>query len=605
LALDLTLSPERLTRQQRTIVIVLAVVCAATRFLAMARSLWEWDEALFTLAMRAFDVTKHHPHPPGFPVFIGLAHLFRLVTPSDFRALQAMSLIAGMGLFPAVFFFGRELRLRFETSLVAALLCAFFPNVLYFGGTAFSDVPSIVLVILAAACLLRGCRSAEAYLVGSFLLALAVGIRPQNILVGMAPGLIATWYRVRQSWRDVVFAALIGIVIVGTAFGAAIVLSGSWESYMATVRDHGQYIARIDSFHSPDRPSLWRLFPRFFFQQYGWPPLSLVVSVLVVVSAIGAFRDRDRSILINMLTFGPMAILAWLMLDRYSISRFSIGYIPMFALLAADGIDRVMRRWPRMELAAGGALALSFFLWTLPALNEVRSSISPSMAVAAEAARRLDPARDRLFVDFHVTPFIEIVAPDLKYTRLYDERGLPLSGELDHRRPWLLTEIDSTTPHQGFAAHREHGHLWNIARRHFFDVAFEPIEVMPEFTEGWRPAELSGTDETRWCGARGTIRLPPVKGEAILRLEFMVARQVLPEHPRVTVTLNGRTVDSFVPSEETTAREWRVAPAPESAPNTLILSIDKVYNAAKSHTGDDPGDRGIGLHYLSFGVTDR
>ena len=90
-----------------------------------------------------------------------------------------------------------------------------------------------------------------------------------------------------------------------------------------------------------------------------------------------------------------------------------------------------------------------------------------------------------------------------------------------------------------------------------------------------------------------------------MRLEFMVAGEVLPEHPRVTVTLNGRVVDSFVPAEETTTREWRVTPALESAPNTLVLTIDKVFNAAQRHTGDDPRDRGIGLHYLSFGVTDR
>src|SRR5258708_5480567 len=403
----------------------------------MARTLWDWDEALFTLAMRAYDVTKHHPHPPGFPVFIGLAHLVRLVTPSDFRALQAISLVAGMCVFPAMFFLGRELRLRFETSLVAALLCAFFPNVWYFGGTAFSDVPSIVLAVVAAACLLRGCRSAEAYLMGSFLLALAIGIRPQNLLIGLVPGLIATWHRARRSWRDVVFAALIGIVIVGVAFGGAIVLPGWGGKYMSAIRFHGEYIARVASFHSLDRPPLWRLFPRFFFQQYDVPLLSFIVSVLVVISAVGAIRERDRSILINVLTFAPMALLAWLMLDRYSISRFSIGYIPMFALLAADAIDRVMRRCPRLELLAGGMLALAFIVWTLPALTGVRNDVAPTVAAATQAARRIDPVRDRLFAAFNVAPFMEVVSPGMKFTRLYTNLGLPLLPDLDHMRQRL------------------------------------------------------------------------------------------------------------------------------------------------------------------------
>src|SRR5258706_5139666 len=497
----------------------------------MARSIWDWDEALFTLGMRAYDVAKHHPHPPGFPVFIGLAHVLGLVTPNDFRALQLVSLAAGMALFPAMFFLGRELRLRVEIALAAALLCAFFQNVWFFGGTAFSDVPSIVLAVVAVACLLRGCRSAEAYLTGSFVLALAIGMRPQNFLIGLVPGLIATWYRARRSWRDTVFAALIGIVITGVAYGGAIASTGSWNKYMSTVHAHGEYIARVDSFRSAGRPPLWRLFARFFFQQYGAPALSVILSALVVVSAIGAIRTRDRSILINVLAFGPMAIVAWLMLDRYSISRFSIGYIPMFAFLAADGIDRVVgwasqrQRGSRWRSAGpgllGGRIALSVFLLMLPSLTEVRADVAPTIAAVSDIRRHIDPKRDCLFVAFNMTPFMEVAAPGLKFTRLYDERGLPLSPELDGRRPWLLSEIYFTRP-RGFVAHRERGHLWNVARRHYFVNGLQPIAAIPRFTSEWSGPELTDLDEHRWCGTHGAVLLPGVTGEAVLRLDFNV-----------------------------------------------------------------------------------
>src|SRR5260221_13900915 len=94
--------------------------------------------------------------------------MLRLVTPNDFRALQLIALLAGLAVFPAVFFLGRELRLRVEIALVAGLLCAFFPNVWFFGGTAFSDVPSIVLAVVAEGCLLPRCRGARAVLVRAF-----------------------------------------------------------------------------------------------------------------------------------------------------------------------------------------------------------------------------------------------------------------------------------------------------------------------------------------------------------------------------------------------------------------------------------------------------
>src|SRR5262249_15190065 len=155
-----------------------------------------------------------------------------------------------------VFMLARELRFRFATAAVAGTLCAFLPNVWFFGGTAFSDVPSIVLVVYAVAFFFRGRESASAYIIGSFLLALAVGIRPQNFLIGLFPGALATWPRARTSWRDVVLAALVGVVTVGVAFGGAIAATGSLRGYVDAVRTHSDYISAVDSFRSPARPSL-------------------------------------------------------------------------------------------------------------------------------------------------------------------------------------------------------------------------------------------------------------------------------------------------------------------------------------------------------------
>jgi 4-amino-4-deoxy-L-arabinose transferase-like glycosyltransferase len=183
-----TAVPER----QQAAALLVAIVCAVSRFAAMARSLWDWDEALFCLGMTEYDVTSHHPHPPGFPVYIGLAKAARLIVDSDFHAFQALNLLAGALLFPAAYLLAREFGMRFETSLVAGALLAFFPNVWFFGGTAFSDVPSIVLVMFAATFLLRGRTSRRDYFIGTILLALAIGIRPQNLLIGLYPGIAAT-----------------------------------------------------------------------------------------------------------------------------------------------------------------------------------------------------------------------------------------------------------------------------------------------------------------------------------------------------------------------------------------------------------------------------
>lgn len=570
-----------------------AIVVAASRLLALARSLWEWDEALFCLGLRDFDITQHHPHPPGFPVFIAAARVLRLVVDSEFRSLQTLAVGAGMLLFPAVFFYARELGLRFETSLVAALLCAFFPNVWFFGGTAFSDVPSVTVALFAVTLLLRGMRSRAAFFGGTVLLALAAGIRPQNLLIGLFPGVMAMG---RRSWRDIALALIIGTLIVGAAFGGAMYATGSYESYMSAIEWHKDYIARQDSFLSPERPPLWRLIDRFFLKQYQSPPLSAITSIFVLIGAVGAIRSRDRSILWNVLTFAPFAIMAWLMLDRFSVSRFAIGYIPMFAVLAADGIRRCARERPRVELAIGGVLVIAFIAWTAPGLTPVRREIAPTVQAVNAMSAVFDPQRDDLYVGFAMVPFVEVLRPDIRFIRVWDDRAIPLSVD-PGRRSYLLAEASGDIERPGLFR-RERGRLWNISRRHYFEVLFEPLRSAPVFLSGWHPAERTTMDESRSTTGRAVVQLPPADRQNVLRVEFNVPAELVARSARVSIVLNGKPIDQFTATTEHNVREHHVLPAPAGQPNILELSVDP---ATTEVTAEGSRESGLRVRYLSFG----
>lgn len=582
-----------LSRGQRAVVVWGAILCAASRFLAMAQSVWEWDEALFTMALRDYDVALHHPHPPGFPVFIGLSHIARLFTGDDFRALQAVSLLAGMLVFPAVFAFARALGLRFSICVTAAVLFAFLPNVWHFGGGAFSDVPSIVLVLFAVAFLLRGARERRSYWVGTLLLALAIGIRPQNFLVGLLPGIRAT---LKRRPLEILLALLLGVVTVGAAFGTAVHATGSWERYSAAVSDHAEYIARVDSWRSPDRPPLWRLIDRFFLKQYQSPWLSVIATVFVLISITGAIRERSRPLLWNVLAFAPFAIVAWFMLDRFSISRFSIGYQPMFAIFVADGIHRVgsyvaerrplrtFRDGEPVSASIAAVVIIAFILFTLPALTSVRTDVAPSVAGARAAVQHVDPMREQLLVGHTMSVFLDLVAPSFPYTRVFDDRGMPLGPE--GRPVWILAEITETRD-EGLVFRRERGTLWNIARHHYFDVKLQPIRDRPRFLSGWYSAESMRDQEWRWMGARSTTLLPPGRGRTMLRLSLSVPRELAPHDPIITVRLNGRTVDEFRPSAGLD-RDYRVTAAPHGLPNVLELSTDRTVTPVE-------GGRELGL----------
>lgn len=523
--------------------------------------------------MRSYDVTKHHPHPPGFPAYIGLARIVRLLVHDDFRALQTLNLAAGMLLFPAVFMLARELRLRDSTSIIAATLCAFFPNVWFYGGTAFSDVLSITIVVFAAALLFRGCRNPEAYVGGSFLLAIAIGIRPQNALVGFFPFLRAT---TKRSARDIAFAVLFGGLVIATSFGGAIVATGSLDAYRSTVRQHGEYISRVDSFRNPARPPLWRLVALFFAKQYSSAPLNIVTTIFVLVSIAGSIRNRDRSLLYNALTFGPFAIAAWLFLDRYSVNRFSIGYCPMFAIFAADGIGRLTRYRPPLDAIIGALLAGSFIVYTLPALTPVRREVAPSVRAVEAAREHFDAARDDLFVAADMQPFVDYFMPGVPYVRVLDERAMILSS--NGKAPHLVTEVIATNP-EGWVFRRERGHLWNVGRRHYFGAAYAVITRVPQFVSGWYAGERHAEEEWRWMHQASTTMLPPSHGETMLRLWFRADSPV-----NVRVAVNGKEIEAFR-AEGIAERDWRL-PIDTAGPNRLDIVTEH--------------DRAIRVRFLSF-----
>lgn len=375
-----------LARSERMGLLVLSLLVALTRWPAVAKTLWDWDEALFVLALRdGYDVAAFHPHPPGFPLFIAAAKLLPL---EPFRALQTIVVLSSLFVFPAAYWLARELRANAFVASSAGLLLAFMPNVWFYGGTAFSDVPSLVLSLAACALLLRGCRDDRALLAGCAVLGIAAGIRPQNLLIGLAPFVIAFLCRRRTALTGAAIAAMIVIA----SYAGASIATGDFASYRNAIAEHGQYIRETDSFLADKRPSLLRVADDFFLRPFRAP---LINTALLILAAIALYRRRTHTI-VTIAIFGPFLLFAWLFLDFHSASRFSIAYMPLFAMLAADGVEIAP---PRFRLPLSAALVAVMFAWTFPVLRVVHSTESPPVEAMNFVRASVDPVITFVDVD--------------------------------------------------------------------------------------------------------------------------------------------------------------------------------------------------------------
>ena len=599
-------APEPLSPPERRLVWIAMLVVAITRVVVAAKSLWDWDEALFSFALRDYDVTQHHPHPPGFPLFIAAVRLFLAAGLPEFRALQIVVLLGAVALFPLMFFFARELRAPFGTAFSAALLLAFAPNVWLYGATGLSDVPSLALVVLACALLLRGCRSGGAYLAGAFVLAVAAGFRPQNLLVGLAPALLATWWRIRitRSIRQPLAATLIGGVTLAAAFGGAAMATGGWQMYREAIDEHRAYITAVDSYRSPGRPPLWRLVDDFFVRPYRMVWINLATGVLSAIALAGAAIGRRKPLLLALLAFGPFCIAGWLMLDHFSASRFSIGWAPLVALAIADGAAIVagLVRRERVQIAIAGALAVAMAAWAWPGLVIVRTTDSPPVQ-SVDWIRRSLPPDARLYVHGSMGPYAELLLPA-------EMRKEVFTGEVpvwpDDRNAWLLRE--GSLP--GSASRRfsyARDPLWSIARQRYFDVSLTPLCPKVRFGEGWHGEERAGVRSFRWMnGARATVLLPGVEDERRLSLQGYLPLDAMDGAPSVTILVDGEVIDRFVATRPAVLRTYVLGArsGPASTSYVLEIGLDRVANAQKKGIGADARDLGMRLDALTWSGDD-
>ena len=569
---------ESLTPRQRNVAIALGVAIALTRLLAVSRSLWDWDEALFTMGVRGYDVTQHHPHPPGYPLFVLAAKLVHFIVRDELRSLQVVVVLAAMALFPALFALARELRFPFPVAASGAALFAFFPNVWFYGGTALSDVPSLALVVYAAALLLRGCRERGAYFAGALVLGLAAGVRPQNLLIGAAPALIATWCR-RRAWREVIGAISIGAAVIVASYAGAAFASSSWREYLDACATQSRYLHDVDSYHNPGRPPLLRLLRPIVVDPMHAGGVDVLLTALAALGFLIALRRPGTRVLVAM--FVPIQLFTWLMLDFSNFPRYSVSFLPMYALLIACAFVW-MRAWAALPVAL---VAARLIVWVLPALNEVRRHDSP-VAAAFRSVR----ASPTVYAHEGVGPFAEVFLPK-RNVIVGRESELPFADV-----PYLR-EGRTMLPGARMFRRSRSSHLSTFVRMHYFEVSVMPARAARIFGDGWYGEETDGEQVWDWMAGRGTLLLPPAGPHARLTLHFRIPSNVAAAHPLLTLHLNGALVGRWPCTSEEMTGSF-VAPARTNATNELTLEIAPVFNPMREHLSGD--DRDLGLQLFAF-----
>lgn len=218
-----------------TAVVVLMAGAVGFELATRARTFTEQDSINLANALTDFNPAKDQPHPPGYPLIVGAAHLFDwFFTPLG--AYLALDLVATLAALASTYWLARAMFGR-TAAIVAAALVWSTPLVLYYGSIVSVYPPEMALTPLIALLAFRVATSVDrmSSLLLLPVLAVAGGFRPT--LVGlMFPTCALALVLGRPALRTVVSGVIMAAAIV-CAWAAAIVIgSGGVHPYLQRSR---------------------------------------------------------------------------------------------------------------------------------------------------------------------------------------------------------------------------------------------------------------------------------------------------------------------------------------------------------------------------------
>lgn len=591
---------------------------AVARLATLPESLWELDEMLFADGVRFFDPLSHRPHPPGFPLLIGLGKLLNLGFRDPFSSLVALSVVSSLLGYLALVSAFRSMaspaggpeseegaRAAERVAVIGSLLFHLSPALLVVGPLALSDSPSLMFLsaaLAAGARLLDRPDSAgrwPALALGAAASA-AIGCRPQLAII-VLPALLAFLLLDRSLPRAA--WALGAFTAVSLAWFLPLVAAvGGFQGLFGFLGKQAGLVAKYDSGEARAGWSPVRLAFRFVAHAWGTRATSLPVLAAAVAGTVLLARARSRKALPLFLLAALHFAFCLLVMEPRDGVRYSLPAQMAVALAAAVGISALARRlrWP--AAVSYGVLTLlvaAFTAYAWPLLLARSTTPSPPMQAALWAKEHLPP-KSVILAEEPLLPHAAVLLPNVQRARI--DKGFAMCAKTRFRPLYLLADGESRWPGAVTFRWPNSDAYGKLTRDHYRVVSLSRIPSGKRYAilSGISPFEPSFRDPRwRWLGPRAQLRLHPQGGR---RVTLILGLPPQAPWPTNTVTV---TVGSEPPREVTVPRAGQAVvdlPLPEAEAIELTLASSASFVPAE--TGAGPDTRRLSVQLLDLELQD-
>jgi len=460
---------------------------AAARLLALPHSVWEGDEILFIKGIEHFDPLHHQPHPPGYPLLIGLGKLLNLLFHDPFAALVALSVLSSLiGYAALVDAFQRiaapagPLPAR-RIAVAGALLFFLSPAMLVYGPLALSDPPAVMFLALALAAAARLAEAEPsrwlwpAVTLGAFASS-AVGCRPQLALAVLPMLAVALWQGPRGRRGKASFVALGAFTAMSLLWFLPLLTAvGGPAGFLTFLGKQAGLVAQYDSTVPRAGGRAAWVATRFLAHPWGmrWTSLPVLALAAAGIAALAAGR-RWRALPIAVLCAIDLGF-GLLVMNPFDSVRYALPSLLGVAFAAAVGCEMLARRarvpaavWPAAALLIAG-----FIVYTEPLLA-VRTTTDSPPVQAARWIERSVPLDKVLIVEADLWPHAAYLLGE--YQRIPADPSLQTRFKQRLTRPdFLLGDGESNWPGAVTFLWPESDPRGKLTRGHFRVVSVSPI----------------------------------------------------------------------------------------------------------------------------------
>ena len=328
----------------------------------LTSSLEDLDSVNFALGIRDYDVARHQPHPPGYPVFILIAKAVHAVVPSEAKALALVSVVAGalgviaLGLLFCQFDAPRVPGVWWIAAIVVTMTA---PLYWFTAARPLSDVAGLAAALAVQAMTLRA-ESGRGFALAAFCAGVATGLRSQVVWLTL-PLLIVKGLGA-QGWagsrlgdgalrnphcpspiqpqpaspdsRPRCFLA--GVLVW---FVPLLVVTGGPTAYWRALSSQGNEdfsnIQMLWNVHTP-RDIVNALYYAFVAPWATWP-IAVVALVCAALGILWLYRNAPSTLLTLGAAFGPYLVFDLLFQESFT-GRYALPLVVPVAYLAVSGL---------------------------------------------------------------------------------------------------------------------------------------------------------------------------------------------------------------------------------------------------------------------------